>query len=213
LRAHLVAGERYRSPSQAKTRRRLHWWRELRAVGCLTIAVVWLAVLFVGGSAGLVSYARPVGLTLQSDNQGDYVGVYTLAGWLVLHYSAVIDTATIPVAQMGRSNLFVLGLSWSVRPKDFVTREITYESGQFTERYVGLAPSNAALREIVLAIHGAFLVGISLSVMLLVGREPYIRWRRRRNNQCPTCGYDRRGNTSSTCPECGTLLNTGPSGP
>jgi hypothetical protein len=65
-------------------------------------------------------------LTLQSDNQGDYVGVYTLAGWLVLHYSAVIDTATIPVAQMGRSNLFVLGLSWSVRPKDFVTREITY---------------------------------------------------------------------------------------
>lgn len=34
-------------------------------------------------------------------------------------------------------------------------------------------------------------------------RGPLRRRRRHRRNQCVTCGYDRTGNTSGVCPECG----------
>lgn len=37
-------------------------------------------------------------------------------------------------------------------------------------------------------------------------RGPVLRRRRRRRNLCLECGYDRRGNTSHVCPECGCTL-------
>ena len=34
-------------------------------------------------------------------------------------------------------------------------------------------------------------------------RGPVKRYRRRKRHQCTECGYDRSGNTSGVCPECG----------
>ncbi len=38
-------------------------------------------------------------------------------------------------------------------------------------------------------------------------RGPLRRRRRHRRNQCVNCGYDRTGNTSGVCPECGTRFD------
>lgn len=40
-------------------------------------------------------------------------------------------------------------------------------------------------------------------------RGPALRRRRLRRHQCPACGYDRSGNTSGRCPECGQVLEAG----
>ena len=37
-------------------------------------------------------------------------------------------------------------------------------------------------------------------------RGPFLHGRRRKRNQCISCGYDRSGNTSGICPECGVGL-------
>ncbi|MFQ5589903.1 MAG: hypothetical protein ACE5HE_01955 [Phycisphaerae bacterium] len=38
-------------------------------------------------------------------------------------------------------------------------------------------------------------------------RGPLRRHRRRRRNECIKCGYERTGNTSGICPECGSVLS------
>ena len=39
------------------------------------------------------------------------------------------------------------------------------------------------------------------TIVLLAGATP--RWLRSRRGRCPACGYDRRGDDASVCPECG----------
>ncbi len=38
-------------------------------------------------------------------------------------------------------------------------------------------------------------------------RGPFLHRRRRKRNQCISCGYDRSGNTTGICPECGAALS------
>ena len=39
-------------------------------------------------------------------------------------------------------------------------------------------------------------------------RGPFLHRRRRKRNQCISCGYDRSGNTTGICPECGVAFST-----
>jgi len=47
------------------------------------------------------------------------------------------------------------------------------------------------------------LVGLEASLLY----EPTLRWRRRKQGRCPSCGYDLRGG-SGPCPECGEATHT-----
>ena len=48
------------------------------------------------------------------------------------------------------------------------------------------------------------LFGLPLGILL--ARGPLRRWRRHRRGLCLTCAYNLEGNTSGTCPECGTKV-------
>lgn len=59
----------------------------------------------------------------------------------------------------------------------------------------------------------AFVAGLLIHPAFAFFRGPVRRRRRLRRNQCLHCGYDRTGNTSGTCPECGTRYDPQPPTP
>ncbi len=42
--------------------------------------------------------------------------------------------------------------------------------------------------------------------LFIIFRDPYRRYRREKKGLCLNCGYDRRGNVSGVCPECGARV-------
>jgi hypothetical protein len=83
--------------------------------------------------------------------------------------------------------------SWSVAG-------LAYASGPGT-------PNNPASRYAMIAIPFAYPAGL-LAAASAWSMVAIMRRRRIGPNSCGKCGYDLTGNTSGTCPECGTAVKT-----
>ena len=63
-------------------------------------------------------------------------------------------------------------------------------------------------RWVILTLYGTMACVIGILGCLLAHRDYARRLRRADLRPCRKCGYDLTGNTSGTCPECGTKIET-----
>ena len=79
--------------------------------------------------------------------------------------------------------------------------------------YVGTVSVAAAVAVLDFRLHPMLVVPVA-AAYAMAGvawweRPGVVAEVRRRRGQCVRCGYDLTGNTSGTCPECGTAAATG----
>lgn len=79
----------------------------------------------------------------------------------------------------------------------------------FTMHHAPTAHNPARSRQqfLLVTVTGFPFWPVAVLAMLYPGiafiRGPFRRYRRRKRNQCQSCGYNLTGNTSGVCPECG----------
>jgi len=179
--------------------------RRLRQI-CGGLAVLGL---FVTGVLALVSYIIPIGLTLQHDNQGNYLGFRAGDGFFGVLYSSTVPSSSPRTGFRIHDWSFAV-FAWELEPRSFVTCEVSNHTGDlFSTTYAGTLPPPYLQehQQQIIGIHGSMLLLTALTGLLFVLRRPIVRWRWRRAGRCEGCGYDGRGNTSAICPECGAAAH------
>jgi hypothetical protein len=68
----------------------------------------------------------------------------------------------------------------------------------------------AMMHVMIVPLASLFVLWLAIFVWSLIrarrGVRRYEEHQRHRQGLCPTCGYNLTGNTSGTCPECGTVV-------
>jgi hypothetical protein len=170
------------------------------------ILIAILAVIGLLVALGLVTYATPIGFTCWANDQGEVFGVYSEDGYSMLFFSSVRSAPAPRTWKWDSGDFFVFRAFGHREPRTFSKRTVTCKTGlPFHIHHVhdqrGFPGQDFVQGGI--QVHGAVPVIVMIGGVVLIYRKRIRRWRRIRKNLCPTCGYDRRGNISDICPECG----------
>lgn len=125
--------------------------------------------------------------------------VISLWGWLVINFSEI--------GVLGTGSGGTLGASFETfhtRAQIFSNVRIVYYLNFAHRQYIAYLPEFHWYKGDSFGIWiPAWWFVLLLAAVAVIG---FLKGKRRAHNNCPHCGYDKRGNTTDRCPECGALV-------
>ncbi|HEY8746788.1 MAG TPA: hypothetical protein VIM11_02360 [Tepidisphaeraceae bacterium] len=90
------------------------------------------------------------------------------------------------------------------KPPPITEKNYWWKGVQYSWTYWGFGRDHITQRQVWLPLWLLSVLFFVLPSLLIIGWLS--RYRRRRRQQCLSCAYNLTGNTSGTCPECGTAV-------
>jgi len=174
---------------------------------CFRLTLISCGILWL---VGYLSYWVPIGITFHQNEQGEYCGIRWEGGFFSGYYATVLSRVSPQEFFWDSGDWVVLRAGLCRSAKLFVTRTVTNRAGSpisITSTGLLQTPPKVDFFEGIIYLRNEFLPFLFVLAIFAIYRKSIIRWHRIRRNACPTCGYDRRGNPTERCPECGITFD------